>query len=125
MKLHHCAYKISKGYSKLIQQFCESLGAKLVWEGKDQGREIAMQFDDNFAIQFSEIKEKPMSSKNKQETHLAFSSNDPKNDLTKVENWFKKNKIKTKSGKWSEKELWIDCPDVFLNFAIEILDTRK
>ena len=38
MKLHHCAYKISKGYSKLIQQFCESLGAKLVWEGKDQGR---------------------------------------------------------------------------------------
>lgn len=124
MKLHHCAYKISIGHSKLMQEFCEFLGAKLIWEGQDQGREIAMEFNKNFCIQFSEIKEKPISSKNKQETHLAFSSKKPKNDLKKIENWFKEKKVKTKTGKWSENELWIECPSVFINFAIEILNTN-
>jgi len=123
MKLHHCAYKISIGHSKLMQQFCEYMGAKIIWKGKDQGREIAMQFNNNFIIQFSEIKEKPIFSKNKKETHLAFSSNNPKKDIEQLNKWFKDRKIKTKIGKWSDKELWIDCPDIFNNFVIEILKT--
>lgn len=123
MELHHCAYKISIGQSELIQKFCEFLGAKLIWEGQDHGREIAMQFDNNFCIQFSEINEKPILSDNKKETHLAFSSKNPKEDLSKIENWFKENKIETKVGNWSEKELWIDCPTIFINFVIEILNT--
>ena len=123
MKLHHCAYKISIGQSELMQKFCEFLGAKLIWEGQDQGREIAMQFENNFCIQFSEINEKPILSNNKQETHLAFSSKNPKEDISKIENWFKEHKIETKIGSWSETELWIDCPSVFINFVIEILNT--
>lgn len=124
MKLHHCAYQITKGNSKLMQNFCETFGAKLVWEGYDQGREIAMQFDNNFCIQFSEIQEKPIINENKKETHLAFSSINPKKDLATIENWFKKNNIKIKTGKWKETELWIDCPEIFINFVIEVLDTR-
>ncbi|MGE0792986.1 MAG: hypothetical protein AB7V77_02260 [Candidatus Woesearchaeota archaeon] len=124
MKLHHCAYKISIGKSELIQKFCEFLGAKLIWEGQDQGREIVMQFDNNLCIQFSEIDEKSSLSNNKQETHLAFSSKNPKEDITKIENWFKENKIETKIGKWSETELWIDCPSVFINFVIEVLNIK-
>ena len=81
-----------------------------------------MQFDNNFCIQFSEINEKPELSDNKQETHLAFSSKNPKEELIKIENWFKDNNIATKIGQWSEKELWIDCPLMFINFVIEILD---
>lgn len=106
-----------------MQKFCEFLGAKLIWEGQDQGREIAMQFDNNFCIQFSEINEKPILSSNKQETHLAFSSKNPKEDISKIENWFKENKIETKIESWSETEFWIDCPSVFINFVIEILNT--
>ncbi|MFT4311743.1 MAG: hypothetical protein ACMXYF_00770 [Candidatus Woesearchaeota archaeon] len=122
MKLHHCAYKISKGNSDLMQHFCEFLGAKLIWEGHDKGREIAMQFH-NFTIQFSEMNEKPVSSKNKQETHLAFSSKNPKADISQIKHWFEKNNVETKIGKWSETELWIDCPSIFINFVIEILYT--
>jgi hypothetical protein len=51
-----------------------------------------MQFDNNFCIQFSEINEKAFSSNNKKETHLAFSSKNPKQDIIKIENWFKNNK---------------------------------
>lgn len=121
MKLHHCAFKISMGNSQLMQKFCEYLDAKLIWEGQDQGREIAMQFSNNFSIQFSEINEKPIISKNKQETHLAFNSKNPNEDLNRINNWFKENNIETKIGKWSDTELWIDCPSVFINFVIEIL----
>ena len=124
MKLHHCAFKISMGNSQLMQDFCEYFNAKLIWEGQDQGREIAMRFDNNFSIQFSEVNEKPIISKNKKETHLAFNSENPKKDLDRINSWFKKNKIKTKIGKWSDTELWIDCPSIFINFVIEILKIK-
>ena len=124
MELHHCAFKISTGNSKLMQKFCEFLGAKLIWEGKDQGREITMQFNNNFHIQFSEVNKNLISSINKQETHLAFSSDDPKKDLNNINNWFQKNNIKTKTGKWSYTELWLDCPEIFIGFVIEILKTN-
>jgi hypothetical protein len=121
MKIHHCAYKISVGHSELMQKFCEFMGAKLIWEGKDQGREIAMKFDNEFIIQFSEIKEKPVNSKNKKENHLAFSSKNPKVDIEKIERWFRENNVKVKTGQWSKDELWIDCPEVFIGFVIEVL----
>lgn len=124
MKLHHCAYKIFIGNSQLIQEFCEFLGARLIWEGEDEGREIAMKFENGFCIQFSEFNEKPVNSKNKVEAHFALSSDNPKKDLEKIRNWFESRDIETRIGKWSNKELWIDCPLVFVDFAIEVLDTR-
>ena len=125
MQLHHCAFKISLGHSHLVQNFCEFMGAKLVWEGHDQGREIAMQFENYFRIQFSEIAEKPVISKNKQEGHLAFLSDDPINDIGKIEKWFVKNNIKTRQGDWSDREQWLDCPNVFIDFVIEVFKAKK
>jgi len=120
MKLHHCAYTITKGSSNLLQEFCESMGAKLIWEGKDQGREITMEFKNKLSIQFSEINEKPLKSENKQETHLAFESESPKEEVENLTKWFEEKGIKTRKGKWSDIELWIDCPDIFINFVIEV-----
>lgn len=124
MKLHHSAYKIAIGYSKLMQELCEFLGAQLVWEGHDQGREIAMQFENNYRIQFSEVNEKPVVSKNKQEAHLAFLSDDPIADISVLEEWFKKNRIKTRRGQWSVREQWLDCPDIFIDFVIEVFNKK-
>jgi len=121
MELHHCAYTITKGYSSVIQEFFEYLGAKLIWEGEDQGREITMQFDNGFSIQFSEIDEKPMELNNKQETHLAFSSDKPEEEIVRMSEWFKEKGVKINTGKWGDDERWIDCPDIFLNFVIEVL----
>lgn len=123
MKLHHCAYTITKNHSKLLQDLCESLDAKLIWEGYDQGREIAMQFSNGFCIQFSEVDQEPTSLSNKKETHLAFSSENPGEDFKKIESWFNSRGVKTIVGKWSQTELWIDCPAIFYNFVIEILKT--
>ena|SRR3989344_3804069 len=124
MKLHHSAYKIAIGYSQLIQEFCEFMGAQLVWEGHDQGREIAMLFDNGYRIQFSEIDERPAVSKNKPETHLAFLSIRPQHDIEILDTWFSKKHVKTRRGKWSDREHWIDCPDIFNDFVIEVFNTK-
>jgi hypothetical protein len=125
MKLHHSAYKISVGYSQLMQDFCEFMGAKLAWEGHDQGREISMEFDNKYRIQFSEIFESPVTTKNKQEAHLAFISSKPQEDILMLERWFKEKKVKTRLGKWSDREHWIDCPDIFIDFVIEVFNTKN
>jgi hypothetical protein len=125
MKLHHSAYKIAIGYSQLIQEFCEFMGAQLVWEGHDQGREIAMLFDNGFRIQFSEINESPIVSKNKQEAHLAFLSASPQNDIKVLDKWFNEKKVNTRLGEWSDREHWIDCPEIFIDFVIEVFNTKN
>lgn len=124
MKLHHSAYRISLGHSQLMQEFCEYLGARLVWEGHDQGREIAMEFDNGYRIQFSEINETPTESKNKQEAHLAFLSENPKTDMDTVDNWFSEAGVQTNRGQWSDRELWIDLPEIFIDFVIEIFKQK-
>jgi hypothetical protein len=107
-----------------MQEFCEFMGGELVWEGHDQGREIAMEFENNYRIQFSEINEKPGTSKNKQEAHLAFLSINPERDIEIVNKWFAKKKAMIRRGKWSDRERWIDCPDIFNDFVIEIFNTK-
>jgi hypothetical protein len=102
---------------------CEFLEAELAWEGQDQGREIAMKFSNNYWIQFSEINEQPVTTTNKKETHIAFHSEEPTKDIQKLRNWFEQRNIKVITGQWSETELWIDCPEIFINFAIEVLKT--
>ncbi len=124
MKLHHCAYTIVKGYSHIIEDFAKSLGAKVVWEGADYGREITLEFPNKFCIQFSEIKTTPIKSVYKKETHLAFSSSNPHNDVLRIVKWFESKGIRTETGKWSDTAYWIDCPDVFCNFCVEVVDVR-
>lgn len=109
----------------MLQELFESLNAKLIWEGKDQGREIVMEFENNFKFQFSETYSSPIDSINKQETHIAFHSLNPLDDLLRIKRWFNERNCRTKTGSWSKNTHWIDCPEVFINFVIEILDVNK
>lgn len=120
MKLHHCAYTITKGYSSLLQELCEHLGAEKIWEGQDRGREIAMRFENGFSLQFSEVEGGPLALADKQETHMAFADDDPQETITRLAEWFSRKGVGVKRGAWSEDELWLDCPEVFLNFVIEV-----
>jgi len=124
MKLHHCAYKITPGSSSIIQEFCGVVGGKLVWEGFDQGREIAMEFDDNFRIQFSEKSEQPRDSVFKHESHIGFISTNPVKDMERISEWFSKKQVAIRRGQWSERELWLDCPKIFIDFVIEVFSPK-
>ena len=61
--------------------------------------------------------------KEKINTHIAFLSKNPQKDILEISQWAKNNNIKFRDGGWSEKELWFDLPDLFINFVIEIMHT--
>ncbi|MFW5747006.1 MAG: hypothetical protein ACOCWQ_05665 [Nanoarchaeota archaeon] len=122
MHIHHCAFKIAKDSSQTIEELSVFLGAERIREGYDQGREILMQFSNGWCVQFSEITDRPSGYMNKKESHLAFASECPVADRQRIVDWCKSHDIPVECGQWSDKELWLDCPDMFIDFAIEILD---
>jgi hypothetical protein len=74
-------------------------------------------------IQIIETKDKSIPIKRKINTHIAFLSKTLDGDIKKIKKWSKNKNLKFRHGKWSNKELWFDLPDLFVNFTVEIMDT--
>jgi hypothetical protein len=120
MLLDHCANRITKGTVGLIEKlFVEELGFRLLRGLPD---EIWLrQGDANVDIQFCETNEQPISDPDKQNSHIAFISDKPREELEKLATWFKERGYKTKIGSWSDKEFYLDAPEVFVDFSIEAM----
>ena len=58
--------------------------------------------------------------KNKEFSHIGFVTDDPHRDRQDLRDWFKHRGHATEVGQWSDRELWLDVPDVFLDFVIEV-----
>jgi hypothetical protein len=73
-------------------------------------------------IQIIETSDVPVSDVDKKvRTHMAFLSETPQNDVREFKKWAENKGVGFRHGGWSEKELWFDLPDVFVNFVIEIM----
>lgn len=73
-------------------------------------------------IQIIEKDCKPIDIDSKINTHIAFISNKPKNDIERVKSWAKENNIEFRAGAWTDNEFWFDLPQIFQNFVVEIMD---
>lgn len=58
----------------------------------------------------------------KHNSHLGFISSRPTEDRESIRQWSDDRGLATELGQWSDRELWIDLPDVFLDFVIEVMD---
>ena len=76
----------------------------------------------DFNIQLVEVDEVPIQNKNRISSHIAFISENPKSVVDKVEKWATEKGLKFIKGGWSGRELWFDLPDLFVDFAIEVMD---
>ncbi len=61
---------------------------------------------------------------NKHGSHLDFVSSHPVQDRETIRQWSEGRGLVTELGQWSDRELWIDLPEVFLDFVIEVMDRR-
>ncbi len=61
---------------------------------------------------------------NKHRSHLGFISTHPMEDREAIRRWCEDRGLVTELGQWSDRELWIDLPDVFLDFVIEVMDRK-
>ena len=120
MKLDHCSNRVVRGKVALIQKlFVEELGFMLLRELPD---EIWLrQGDANVDIQFCESDGHLSADSDKQNSHIAFISDKPEKELERLANWFREHGYETKIGSWSDKEFYLDVPEVFVDFSIEAM----
>lgn len=120
MILNHCANRITQGTTGLLKKlFVEELGFIVLRELPD---EIWLRQDNaNVDIQFCETDVKPNLDHDKQNSHIAFITDKPEEELETLATWFNKQGYETKLGAWSDKEFYLDVPEVFVDFAIETM----
>jgi len=57
----------------------------------------------------------------KRESHVAFISSDPKREMERIEKWIESQGKTCMADSWSDKEYYFDCPEVFVDFVIEVM----
>lgn len=122
MRLHHVAKRISKGNLGLMLEFCtQELGFELVYRIPT---DIWLrQPGANIDIQLCET-DAPVAEGDKHNSHIAFVSDTPKQDMEKIAAWFEARGKQARIGSWSDREFWLDVPDVFVDFMLECMSTE-
>jgi len=123
VKLHHFAYNISPDSLELIAELLENFGCNIVYREKNARWCMIQQSTVPIDIQLIETKDKIIPISRKTNTHIAFLSDSPKEDIEEIELWCMEKNVRFRHGKWSDKEFWFDLPEIFINFVIEIMHT--
>ncbi len=123
IKLHHFAYNIKPNTLELVIELLEQLACTVSYREKNARWCMMEQKPILIDVQFIETQYKSIPTKNKINTHIAFLTNDPQKYIKQIKKWAINKNLKFTQGKWSDKELWFDLPDLFVNFVIEIMHT--
>ncbi len=121
LTLHHCSKRIAPGSLDFVMDLFGQLGCKESY--REDGAAWAMvEQDDRFIIQLIETDQKPEATEKKSNSHIAFLSDDPKADIDEIGEWVEDRGFAFIDGQWSGRERYFDCPEVFVDFVVEIMD---
>ena len=119
MKLNHIANRIVSGKLEfVIELFTTQLNCIVL--RKIPTDVWLRQPGANIDVQFCETSTAP-DSNDKHNSHIAFLSDSPEADLQKLAQWIESKGFKTRIGNWSEKEWYLDVPEIFVDFCIEAM----
>jgi len=122
LKLHHCAKRIAPGSLDFVMGLFNELECQESY--REDGATWAMiEQDGRMIVQLIETDQKPQKTNEKRNSHIAFLSDDPQAKIERIKNWTESQGKEFVKGEWSEKELYFDCPEVFIDFVIEIMHT--
>lgn len=121
--LHHFAYNIRPNKLELAIELFNIFNCTVSYRQKNKRWCMIEQKPIPIDIQIIETENYQIPLEIKINTHIAFLSNSPKDDIDKIKKWCKSKKIKFQQGEWTEKELWFDLPDIFINFVVEVMHT--
>ncbi len=120
-QLHHVCKKIVPSSSKEVIEIFSMLGCKVTYELSTESWFMLGQEGVPFDVQLIESPVTPLNDQFKVNSHVAFISENPKIVIDKIESWATENNILFKRGGWSERELWFDFPELFVDFVIEVM----
>jgi hypothetical protein len=120
--LHHCAYSIKLKQLELTLELFELLDCVCVYREEKASWCLLEQKRNPIKIQIIENNNNITIPLNiKINNHIGFLFDSPREIIDKVVEWTKTKNIEYILGSWSEKELWIDLPNIFSTFVIEIM----
>ncbi len=85
--LHHFAYNIKSNQLELVLEMFEILGCTIAYREKDKRWCLVEQKPIPIDIQIIETEDSKVPIKAKINTHIAFLSDSPKEDIDKIEEW--------------------------------------
>lgn len=105
----------------MLEFFTEELGFALVHRIPT---DIWLRHPDaNIDIQLCET-DAPVALGDRHNSHIAFVSDTPEEDLKKAAAWFEQRGKQARIGSWSHREFWLDVPGVFVDFMLECMSTE-
>lgn len=74
-------------------------------------------------LQFIETEDKIQAAEIKKLSHIAFVSPNPKEELERIKDFVSSLGLQYQQGAFAgEGYYWFDCPDLFVDFVVEIMD---
>lgn len=119
--LHHFSKSIARNSLEFVLELFSKLGCETCFVSSGKTWAVVKQKGQNAAIQLIETRRKPLASSEKTNSHIAFLAENPGKEMNRMRKFVLSKKRKFVQGSWSEKELYFDCPNDFVDFVIEIL----
>lgn len=119
MRLNHVANRVSRGCLDLmVEVFTAELGFRLL---RRIPTDVWLRQEPALVdLQFCET-EAEVCRGDKHNSHISFLSPDPESQLKALSASFESRGYQTRLGQWSDKEFWLDVPEVFIDFVIECM----
>ncbi len=122
MQLHHRSGQVAYKHLDLaVDFFTEKLGCRVIV--RMDGIVFLRQEGASVDLQLVGVPTRPAQD-GKELSHIGFLSDDPHGDRKDLQEWLKERGHDAELGQWSDRELWLDIPGVFLDFVIELLDPQ-
>ncbi len=120
-KVHHCSQRIATGSLDFVLDLFTELGFEVLERSKENEVAWIIQKGSSFVFQFVESDQTTLSTEIKYNSHIGFISENPKHQTERIKQWIQSRGVKTAEGGWTEQELWLDCPEIFIDFVLEIM----
>lgn len=119
MRLNHVAQRVETGkYEIVVDLFKERLGfselrrtERAIWL-RQEGANVDIQLTRSTEVSRDQ---------DKRGSQISFLSDSPRESLEDLAGWLDGKGVETKIGWWSDKEFYLDAPEVFVDFVIEAM----
>jgi hypothetical protein len=123
VKLHHMSLCIVERSLNIAMKFVQFIGFEITY--KDIKNKFFIATKDGFRIQFIECMPRYLPlliPKEKTYTHIGLTNKNPKAYMQEVDKFAKEYDLVFQVGKWSNKELYFNLPEIFGNFVVEVME---
>lgn len=119
LELNHFAHRVASGSLEFVLELFGQMNCSFTYMDKEMRWGLVEQ--NGTYIQFIETADEPIPSETKKNSHIAFLSAAPEEDIRQIRQWAAGRGHELVQGAWSAKEHWFDFPRAFTDFVVEIM----